>query len=77
MMDIPAPFRLAEVTVSPQWTDYNAHLSEWAYLLMFGDSADAFFRFFGWTTPTGRRASRCSRSRPTCGTCARRARASG
>jgi len=47
MMDIPAPFRLAEVTVSPQWTDYNHHLTESAYLLIMGESSDAFFRFFG------------------------------
>ena len=47
MMDIPAPFRLTEVTVSPQWTDYNHHLTESAYLLIMGESSDAFFRFFG------------------------------
>jgi acyl-CoA thioester hydrolase len=47
MKDIPAPFRLAEVTVSPQWTDYNHHLTESAYLLIMGESSDAFFRFFG------------------------------
>jgi carnitine 3-dehydrogenase len=46
-MDIPAPFRLAEVTVSPQWTDYNHHLTESAYLLIMGESSDAFFRFLG------------------------------
>jgi acyl-CoA thioester hydrolase len=46
-MDIPAPFRLHEVTVSPAWTDYNHHLTESAYLLIMGDSSDAFFRLFG------------------------------
>jgi len=44
---IPAPLRLCETAVAAEWTDYNAHLSEWAYLLVFGDGADAFFRFFG------------------------------
>jgi acyl-CoA thioester hydrolase len=44
---IPAPFRLHEVTVSPEWTDYNHHLTESAYLLVMGDSSDAFFRTFG------------------------------
>jgi acyl-CoA thioester hydrolase len=44
---IPAPLRLHETVVAPEWTDYNGHLSEWAYLLVFGDSSDAFFRFFG------------------------------
>ena len=46
-MDIPAPFRLAEVTVPAEWTDYNHHLTESAYLLIMGESSDAFFRFFG------------------------------
>jgi acyl-CoA thioester hydrolase len=46
-MDIPAPFRLPEVTVSAEWTDYNHHLTESAYLLIMGESSDAFFRFFG------------------------------
>ena len=43
----PAPLRLHETTVAPQWVDYNDHLSEWAYLLVFGDAADAFFRYVG------------------------------
>jgi len=46
-MDIPAPFRLPEVTVASEWTDYNHHLTESAYLLIMGESSDAFFRFFG------------------------------
>ena len=46
-MEIPAPFRLGEVTVSAEWTDYNQHLTESAYLLIMGESSDAFFRFFG------------------------------
>jgi acyl-CoA thioester hydrolase len=46
-MGIPAPFRLHEVTVAPEWTDYNHHLTESAYLLIMGDSSDAFFRTFG------------------------------
>jgi acyl-CoA thioester hydrolase len=44
---VPAPLRLHETRVAPEWTDYNGHMSESAYLLVFGDSADAFFRFFG------------------------------
>jgi acyl-CoA thioester hydrolase len=47
LMDIPAPFRLPGVRVSPEWTDYNHHLTESAYLLIMGDSSDAFFRTFG------------------------------
>jgi carnitine 3-dehydrogenase len=44
---IPAPLRLHEATVVADWVDYNGHLSEWAYLLVFGDNADRFFRYFG------------------------------
>src|SRR6516162_2148631 len=46
-MDVPAPFRLPEVTVAAEWTDYNHHLTESAYLLIMGESSDAFFRFLG------------------------------
>lgn len=44
---VPAPLRLHETHVKPEWADYNGHMSESVYLLVFGDSADAFFRFFG------------------------------
>jgi acyl-CoA thioester hydrolase len=44
---IPAPLALHEVTVGPQWVDYNGHMSEWCYLLVMGDSSDAFFRYIG------------------------------
>ena len=44
---IPAPLRLHETKVAAEWVDYNGHLSEWAYLLAFGDNADAFFRYIG------------------------------
>ena len=44
---IPAPLQIHAATVVPEWVDYNGHLSEWAYLLVFGDNADALFRFIG------------------------------
>ena len=44
---IPAPLALHACTVKPEWTDYNGHMTESAYLLVFGDSSDAFFRFIG------------------------------
>jgi acyl-CoA thioester hydrolase len=44
---LPAPLRLHRATVGPQWVDYNGHMSEWCYLLVMGDSSDAFFRFVG------------------------------
>jgi acyl-CoA thioesterase FadM len=44
---VPAPLSLHHADVLPGWVDYNGHMSESCYLLVFGDSADAFFRFFG------------------------------
>ena len=44
---VPAPLCLHETAVEADWVDYNGHMSESCYLLVFGDSADAFFRFFG------------------------------
>ena len=46
-LPVAAPLRLHAATVEPGWVDYNHHLSEWAYLLIVGDNADAFFRFIG------------------------------
>jgi carnitine 3-dehydrogenase len=45
--DIEAPLRLHRTSVSPEWVDYNGHMSESCYLLVFGDCADAFFRYLG------------------------------
>lgn len=44
---IAAPLRLHEATVAHAWCDYNGHMSESSYLLVVGDNADAFFRYFG------------------------------
>lgn len=44
---VPAPLRLHHTTVSANWVDYNGHMSESCYLLVFGDNSDAFFRFLG------------------------------
>jgi len=44
---IDAPLALHSCVVKPEWTDYNGHMSESIFLLVFGDSSDAFFRFFG------------------------------
>lgn len=47
--DVPidAPLRLHETTVAHAWCDYNGHMSESSYLLVVGDNADSFFRYFG------------------------------
>ena len=44
---IDAPLALHSPTVQAQWVDYNGHMSESCYLLVFGDQSDAFFRFIG------------------------------
>lgn len=44
---IPAPLRLIAPQVIPEWVDYNGHMSESCYLLVFGDQSDAFFRLIG------------------------------
>lgn len=44
---IAAPLQLHQTQVLPEWVDYNGHMSESCYLLAFGDSTDAFFRFIG------------------------------
>ncbi|MDJ1134963.1 thioesterase family protein [Streptomyces iconiensis] len=44
---IPAPLEPHTTRVSPKWVDYNGHMSESCFLLVFGDSSDAFFRYLG------------------------------
>lgn len=44
---VEAPLRLLRCAVLPAWVDYNRHMSESCYLLVFGDGADAFFRYVG------------------------------
>jgi carnitine 3-dehydrogenase len=44
---IDAPLALYQTTVPEEWLDYNGHMSEWCYLLLVGDAADAFFRYIG------------------------------
>jgi acyl-CoA thioester hydrolase len=44
---IDAPLCLLQTAVVPQWVDYNGHMSESCYLLVFGDNSDSFFRFIG------------------------------
>ncbi len=44
---IDAPLMLHRAAVPAEWLDYNGHMSEWCYLLLVGDAADAFFRYIG------------------------------
>ena len=44
---VPGPLALYQVSVAPEWVDYNGHMSESCYLLVMGNSSDAFFRHIG------------------------------
>ncbi|WP_284313930.1 thioesterase family protein [Labrys miyagiensis] len=44
---IPAPLAFHRTPVIEAWTDYNDHMTESAFLLVFGDSSDCFFRYIG------------------------------
>ncbi|MGI5350505.1 thioesterase family protein [Streptomyces sp. CA-250714] len=44
---VPAPLALHSTPVRAEWVDYNGHMSESCYLLVFGDNSDAFFRYLG------------------------------
>lgn len=41
------PLWLHRASVRPDWVDYNAHMSEAYYVLIFGDATDAFYDFVG------------------------------
>ena len=44
---ITAPLCLHQPQVLPEWVDYNGHMSESCFLLVFGDNSDAYFRYIG------------------------------
>jgi acyl-CoA thioester hydrolase len=44
---IAAPLKLIAPRVENAWVDYNGHMSESCYLLVFGDQSDALFRLIG------------------------------
>ncbi len=44
---IAAPLYLHQPRVLPEWVDYNGHMSESCFLLVFGDNSDAYFRYIG------------------------------
>lgn len=43
----PAPLKVLEVQIRPEWIDYNGHLTDHRYLHIFGDAADALWRRVG------------------------------
>lgn len=44
---VPVPLHLHTATVNEALTDYNDHMSESSFLLVFGDNSDALFRYIG------------------------------
>jgi acyl-CoA thioester hydrolase len=46
-MFIDAPLRLHRATVKPEWLDYNGHMNEAYYVLVFSNATDAFMDFAG------------------------------
>jgi len=51
-----APLRLHRETVRPEWIDYNGHLSEAYYVLIFGHATDAFYDHIGLDDAARRQA---------------------
>lgn len=47
MSSQPAPLLLHRATVLPDWVDYNGHMSEPYYVLVFGHATDAFLDHIG------------------------------
>jgi acyl-CoA thioester hydrolase len=48
---------LHRAVVRPEWVDYNAHMSEAYYVLVFGDATDAFYDHVGMDEGFRRRAN--------------------
>jgi carnitine 3-dehydrogenase len=45
--DRSKPVRLLDLTVRPEWVDYNGHMTDSRYLQVFGDATDALWRSVG------------------------------
>jgi carnitine 3-dehydrogenase len=45
--DPSQPLRLFEGAVSPEWVDYNGHMTDYRYQHVFGEAVDALFRQVG------------------------------
>jgi carnitine 3-dehydrogenase len=45
--DRSQPARLLDLTVRPEWVDYNGHMTDSRYLQVFGDATDALWRSVG------------------------------
>jgi acyl-CoA thioester hydrolase len=48
MSESQGPLWLHQAKVLPQWVDYNGHMNEAYYILIFGDATDAFYDHVGF-----------------------------
>lgn len=46
-MYIDAPLRIHRTVVRPEWLDYNGHMNEAYYVLVFSEATDAFMAYSG------------------------------
>ena len=53
-----APLVLHRATVLPEWVDYNGHMNEAYYVLVFGHATDAFYDYIGLDDATRRASAR-------------------
>jgi acyl-CoA thioester hydrolase len=53
-MSHAAPLALHRATVLPEWIDYNGHMNEAYYVLVFGHATDAFLDYIGMDDATRR-----------------------
>lgn len=50
-----APLKLHQEAILPEWVDYNGHLNESYYVLIFSHATDAFMDYIGLDDATRRR----------------------
>jgi acyl-CoA thioester hydrolase len=53
-----APLLLHRAIVLPEWVDYNGHMNEAYYVLIFGHATDAFYDYIGLDDATRRATAR-------------------
>ncbi|MEJ0045094.1 MAG: thioesterase family protein [Rhodospirillales bacterium] len=56
-LDQAAPLWLHRAVVRPEWVDYNGHMNEAYYVLVFGDATDALYDHIGLDDAARRRDS--------------------
>lgn len=57
MASVAAPLRLHRAVVRPEWVDYNGHMSEPYYVLVFGHATDALLDHIGMDEASRQKAA--------------------